>query len=173
MKVIACDPYLDEETVSARGAIKVSLDELLRRADFVSINCPLDQDTRGMIGARELALMQPHAFLINTARGFIHDERALADALRAKAIAGAGIDVWDKEPPPPDHPLLQLENVIASPHIAGVTHQARANMGRIAAEQLIMTLDGQRPPRVVNPQAWRAYASRFEQAFGFCPQDCG
>jgi D-3-phosphoglycerate dehydrogenase / 2-oxoglutarate reductase len=171
MRVIACDPYLDQETVAARGATKVALDELLRRADFVSINCPLNGETRGMIGAREFAMMQPHAYFITTARGFIHDERALADALRGKQIAGAGLDVWDKEPPPPEHPLLQLDNVIASPHTAGLTREARANMGRIAAEQLIMTLDGKRPPRVVNPQVWPAYAKRFEQSFGFRPQE--
>jgi D-3-phosphoglycerate dehydrogenase len=170
MQVIACDPYLDADTIKTRGAAKVTLDELLRRADFVSINCPLDDGTRGMIGAREFALMQPHAFFITTARGFIHDERALAEALRSKQIAGAGIDVWDKEPPPPDHPLLQFDNVVASPHTAGVTREARANMGRIAAEQLIMTLDGKRPPRIVNPQVWPAYAKRFEQTFGFAPE---
>ncbi len=170
MQVIAFDPYLDAETIEARGAVKVALDELLRRADFVSINCPLDEGTRGMIGAREFALMQSHAFFITTARGFIHDERALAEALRSKQIAGAGIDVWDKDPPPPDHPLLQFDNVVASPHTAGVTREARANMGRIAAEQLIMTLDGKRPPRIVNPQVWPAYAKRFEQTFGFAPK---
>jgi D-3-phosphoglycerate dehydrogenase len=170
MQVIACDPYLDEATVTARGATKVTLDELLRRADFVSINCPLDEGTRGMIGAREFALMQPHAYFITTARGFIHDEGALAEALRSKKIAGAGLDVWGKEPPPPEHPLLQFDNVLASPHTAGVTREARANMGRIAAEQLIMTLDGKRPPRIVNPQVWPTYARRFEQTFGFPPQ---
>jgi len=170
MQVIACDPYLDEQTVAARGAVKVTLDELLRRADFVSINCPLDDTTRRMIGAREFALMQPHAFFITTARGFIHDERALTEALQAKTIAGAGVDVWDKEPPPADHPLLQLDNVVASPHTAGVTREARANMGKIAAEQLIMILDGKRPPRIVNPQVWPAYAKRFEQTFGFTPE---
>jgi D-3-phosphoglycerate dehydrogenase len=170
MAVIACDPYLDERTVAERGAVKVELDELLRRADFVSINCPLDQTTRGMIGARELALMQPHAYFITTARGLIHDERALAEALRSKQIAGAGLDVWDKEPPPSDHPLLQFDNVIASPHTAGVTHEARVNMGRIAAEQLIMTLDGKRPPRIVNPQVWPLYARRFADAFGTMPE---
>ena len=170
MQVIACDPYLDEQTIAARSAVKVTLDELLRRADFVSINCPLDEGTRGMIGAREFALMQPHAYFITTARGFIHDERALAEALRAKQIAGAGLDVWDKEPPAADHPLLQFDNVIASPHTAGMTREARANMGRIAAEQLVMTLDGKRPPRIVNPQVWPAYAERFEQTFGFRPQ---
>ncbi len=83
MQVIACDPYLDDATVAARGATKVTLDELLRRADFVSINCPLDEGTRGMIGAREFALMQPHAYFITTARGSIHDEAALAAALAA------------------------------------------------------------------------------------------
>jgi D-3-phosphoglycerate dehydrogenase len=170
MQVIACDPYLDQATIAARGADKVELDELLRRSDFVSINCLLDPSTRGMIGAREFALMQPHAFFITTARGFIHDEQALVAALRGKKIAGAGIDVWDKEPPPPDHPLLALDNVVASPHTAGLTHQARANMGRIAAEQLIMTLDGKRPPRIVNPQVWPAYSRRFTDAFGFAPQ---
>src|SRR5262249_21309932 len=135
-RVIAWHPYLDEQTIAARGAVKVTLDELLRRADFVSINCPLDEGTRGMIGAHEFALMQPHAYFITTARGFIHDERALAEALRSKQIAGAGLDVWDNEPPAADHPLLQFDNVIASPHTAGMTREARANMGRIAAEQL-------------------------------------
>ena len=171
MQVIACDPYLDEKAVAARGAVKVTLDELLRRADFVSVNCPLDESTRGMIGAREFALMQPHAYFITTARGLIHDEGALAEALREKRIAGAGIDVWDKEPPPADHPLLQFDNVIATPHTAGMTREARANMGRIAAEQLVMTLDGKRPPRIVNPQAWPAYAKRFEETFGFPPAE--
>jgi D-3-phosphoglycerate dehydrogenase / 2-oxoglutarate reductase len=171
MQVIACDPYLDEATIAARGAVKVSLDELLQRSDFVSINCPLDEGTRGMIGAREFALMQPHAYFITTARGFIHDERALADALRSKKIAGAGVDVWDKEPPAADHALLQFDNVIATPHTAGMTREARANMGRIAAEQLVMTLDGKRPPRIVNPQVWPAYAKRFERTFGFRPQE--
>jgi D-3-phosphoglycerate dehydrogenase / 2-oxoglutarate reductase len=171
MQVIACDPYLDDETIAARGAVKVSLDELLRRSDFVSINCPLDEGTRGMIGAREFALMQPHAYFIATARGFIHDERALAEALRSKTIAGAGVDVWDKEPPAADHALLQFDNVIATPHTAGMTRETRANMGRIAAEQLVMTLDGKRPPRIVNPQVWPAYAKRFERTFGFRPQE--
>src|SRR5262249_45044797 len=166
MQVIACDLYLDAATIADRGGVKVELDDLLRRADFVSINCPLDASTRGMIGATQFALMQPHAFFITTARGFIHDEQALVTALRDKIIAGAGIDVWDKEPPPADHPLLAFDNVVASPHTAGLTHQARANMGRIAAEQLVMALDGKRPPRVVNPQVWPAYCRRFEQTFG-------
>jgi D-3-phosphoglycerate dehydrogenase / 2-oxoglutarate reductase len=169
MTVLAYDPYLSAAEIAARGAQKVELDELLRRADYVSISCPLTKDSRGMIGAAQFALMQKHAFFITTARGFIHDESALCDALRNKAIAGAGLDVWAKEPPPHDHPLLQFDNVLASPHTAGVTKEARENMGRIAAEQILDALDGKRPPRIVNPQVWPEYAKRFERAFGFVP----
>jgi D-3-phosphoglycerate dehydrogenase len=170
MKVLAYDPYLSASEIAARGGEKVELDELLRRSDYVSINCPLTKESRGMIGAREFSLMQPHAYFITTARGFIHDEAALLDALRDKRIAGAGLDVWSKEPPPPEHPLLQFDNVLASPHTAGVTKEARENMGRIAAEQMLSTLDGARPPRLINPEAWPAYARRFEQAFGMTPK---
>jgi D-3-phosphoglycerate dehydrogenase len=169
MTVLAYDPYLTADEMAARGGEKVELDGLLRASDYVSINCPLDKKTRGMIGAREFALMQPHAYFITTARGFIHDEAALLEALRSKSIAGAGLDVWSKEPPPAEHPLLQFDNVLASPHTAGVTKEARANMGRIAAEQMLGTLDGKRPPRLINPEAWPAYAKRFERAFGFAP----
>jgi D-3-phosphoglycerate dehydrogenase len=169
MKVLAYDPYLTATEMASRGGEKVELDELLRRSDYVSISCPLTKDNHGMIGAREFALMQRHAYFITTARGFIHDEAALAEALRNKLIAGAGLDVWAKEPPPPDHPLLQFDNVLASPHTAGVTKEARINMGRIAAEQLLDTLDGKRPPRLINPEVWPRYVIRFERTFGFAP----
>ncbi len=170
MTVLAYDPYLTSQEVAARGAEKVELDDLMRRSDYVSINCPLTRESRGMIGARQFGLMQPHAFFITTARGFIHDEDALLTVLRDKRIAGAGLDVWAKEPPPPEHPLLQFDNVLASPHTAGVTKEARANMGRIAAEQVLDALDGKRPPRLINPQAWPAYVRRFEQTFGVAPK---
>jgi D-3-phosphoglycerate dehydrogenase len=169
MNVLAYDPYLSATEMAERGGEKVELDDLLRRSDYVSISCPLTKDNRGMIGAREFALMQKHAYFITTARGFIHDEAALADALRDKRIAGAGLDVWAKEPPPADHPLLQFDNVLASPHTAGVTREARENMGRIAAEQILEALDGKRPPRIVNPEVWPDYARRFGRTFGFTP----
>jgi len=169
MTVLACDPYLSADEIAARGAQKVELDDLLRRSDYVSINCPLDKNTRGMIGAKQFALMRKHAYYVTTARGFIHDEAALAEALRSKTIAGAGLDVFDKEPPPPDHPLLQFDNVMVSPHTAGVTHEARQNMGKIAAEQVLDALDGKRPPRIINPEVWPVYVQRFEKAFGFKP----
>lgn len=171
MTVLAYDPYLDAEVVRARGATKVALDELLRRSDFVSINCPLTAETRKLIGAREYALMQPTAYFITTARGSIHDEEALERALRDKKIAGAGLDVWDKEPPPAAHPLMQYDNVMVTPHMAGVTREARAKMGQIAAEQMLDALDGKPVSRVINPQVWPAYAKRFERTFGFAPHE--
>jgi D-3-phosphoglycerate dehydrogenase / 2-oxoglutarate reductase len=170
MEAIAYDPYVDAEETRRRGARKVELDELLRSADFVSINCPLTEETRGMIGARQYALMKPTAYFITTARGLIHDEAALEAALRENKIAGAGLDVWGKEPPPAAHPLLQFDNVIVTAHTAGVTREARANMGRIAAEQMLDALDGKAVMRIVNPQVWADYAKRFERAFGFAPQ---
>lgn len=170
MNVLAYDPYLSKSEIAERGAQKVELDELLRRSDYVSINCPLTKESRGMIGAKQFALMQPHAYFITTARGFIHDEDALLEALRAEKIAGAGLDVWSKEPPPPEHPLLQFDNVLASPHTAGVTREARENMGRIAAEQILHALDGKRPPRIINPEVWPHYSERFARAFGLTPQ---
>lgn len=169
MRVLACDPYLSAEEIAARGGEKVGLDELLRSADYVSVNCPLTEETRGMLGAREYALMQKHAYLISTARGGIHDEQALAEALRERRIAGAGLDVWEPEPPSPEHPLLQLDNVLASPHTAGGTHEARRNIGTIAAQQLLEVLDGKRPPRLLNPQAWPAFSRKFERVFGSAP----
>lgn len=169
MPVIAHDPYLSEAEIAARGATKVDLDELLRRADFVSINCPHNEETRGMIGTREYALMQPHAYFITTARGGIHDEMALAEALTAKTIAGAGLDVWEEEPPPHEHPLMAFDNVLISPHTAGVTHEARALMAQYAAEQIIDALAGARPPRLINPDVWPAYSERFARTFGFAP----
>jgi D-3-phosphoglycerate dehydrogenase len=169
MRVLACDPYLSETEIAARGAQKVGLEELLRQSDFVSVSCPLTEETRGMIGAREYAWMQKHAYFITTARGGIHDEPALAGALREASIAGAGLDVWDPEPPTPDHPLLQLDNVIASPHTAGTTHEARRNIGTWAARQILDVLEGKRASRLLNPQAWPAFAKKFERVYGFAP----
>jgi D-3-phosphoglycerate dehydrogenase len=170
MRVLAYDPYLTEAEITARGAEKVTLDTLLRESHFVSINCPRNRETLGMIGAAQYALMRPDAYFITTARGGIHDEAALAEALAARRIAGAGLDVWAKEPPEPDHPLLQFDNVLVSPHTAGVTHESRREMGRYAAEQMLAVLDGKRPPRLINPEVWDAYRDRFARIRGFLPE---
>jgi D-3-phosphoglycerate dehydrogenase / 2-oxoglutarate reductase len=169
MEVLAYDPYVPADVARARHAEKVELDDLLRRSDFVSINCPLTPETRKLIGAREYALMKPTAYFITTARGSIHDEAALDAALAGKKIAGAGLDVWEREPPPAQHPLMKYDNVIVTPHMAGVTIESRARMGQIAAEQMIDALDGKEVPRIINPQVWPAYARRFEKTFGFAP----
>jgi D-3-phosphoglycerate dehydrogenase / 2-oxoglutarate reductase len=171
MRVLAYDPYLTAEQIAARGGEKVAvLDDLLRQADYVSINCPHTAETRGMVGAREYALMQPHAYFITTARGGIHDEAALAVALTEGRIAGAGLDVWEDEPPPSEHPLLHFDNVLVSPHTAGITRQSRYNIAKIAAEQMIDILDGKRPPRLLNPEVWPAYQDRFHRVLGFRPE---
>ena len=119
-----------------------------------------------MFAAREFAAMKPGAMFVSTARGGIHDEAALHEALISGHLAGAGLDVWQVEPPPLDHPLLTLPNVVATFHTAGVTRQARRNVAVWAADQIIGMLDGKRPPRLVNLEVWPAFAVRREAAFG-------
>lgn len=169
MRVLAYDPYLTEAEFQAHGATPATLDTLLTQADYVTIHCPLNAETRGMLGQRELALMKPGAFLITTARGGIVEEGALAAALETKQIAGAGIDVWTVEPPPLDHPLLTFDNVIATYHTAGVTVDSRYAMAEWNAAQLVQIFQGHYPPRLINPEAWESFAQRFAQAFGFRP----
>ena len=167
MTVLAVDPYLTEEEIERRGAEAVTREQLLERADFVSLHCPRNKDTLGMMDADAFGRMKKGAIFISTARGGIHSEAALLKALESGHLAGAGIDVWDKEPPPLDHPLLELENVVATFHTAGVTHEARRNMALFAAEQIVGILKGGRPPRLINPEAWPGYAKRFEAILGF------
>ena len=171
MRVVAYDPYLTAEQIRAKGAEKVTtLEEMLRVADYVSVNCPHTGETRGMMGAAQFAMMQPHAYFITTARGGIHDEDALAAALTAAQVAGAGLDVWEDEPPPSDHPLLRFDNVLVSPHTAGITRQSRHNIAKIAAEQMLDILDGKKPPRLLNPEVWGVYCDRFAGILGFQPE---
>jgi phosphoglycerate dehydrogenase-like enzyme len=129
-----------------------SLDDLLARADVVSVHVPLTQATRGLIGAREIDLMRPGSALINTARGGVVDEPALAHAVAAGHLRGAAIDVFVEEPPPRDHPLLALDNVIATPHVAGTTADTLQRMARAAAESVLDVLDGRAPRHVANPE---------------------
>lgn len=169
MEVLAVDPYLTADEIAARGAVKAELGEMLGRADYVSVNCPRSAETLGLFGAEAFAAMRPTAYFVTTARGGIHDETALADALRRGTIAGAGLDVFLQEPPPPDHPLLQFDNVVASPHIAGITEEALRTMATAAAEQWLDILGGRRPPRLVIPEAWPLFANRFETILGTRP----
>lgn len=170
MKILAYDPFLSEEEIAARGAQKVELNELLQQSDFVSLHCPLTSETRGMLGAEEFALMKPSAYFVTTARGGIHDEADLERALSSGQIAGAGIDVFDVEPPSQHHPLLHLDNVIATPHIAGITEEAMRSMAVAAAEQWKIILAGEIPPRLINPEVWPRYVERYTKIIGNPPK---
>jgi glyoxylate reductase len=131
-----------------------SLDDILRRSDFVSLHTPLTGDTRGMIDKRELALMQPHAVLVNTARGEIVDTQALIDALHAGEIGGAALDVTDPEPLPADHPLLDAPHCLVVPHIGSASARTRAAMAGMAVDNLLAALAGKSMPHVANPEVY-------------------
>jgi glyoxylate reductase len=131
----------------------VGLEDLLRQSDFVSLHTPLTPETRGLIGARELSLMKPSAILINTARGSVVDQPALTKALQERRIGGAALDVFEVEPIAPDDPLLALDNVVVLPHIASASTATRGRMARMAAENCLAVLAGQRPANPLNPEA--------------------
>ena len=133
-----------------------SLAQLLKEADFVCLTLPLTAETEGLIGAEEFALMGPETIFINISRGKVVDEAALIDALRHGQIRAAGLDVFEREPLNPDSPLLQLNNVVATPHIGSATHETREAMARCAVDNLLAALAGERPKNLVNAQAWKA-----------------
>jgi D-3-phosphoglycerate dehydrogenase len=166
MTVLATHPRLTPEQAAKRHATLVTFPALLEEADFVLVSCGLNDDTRGMFGQSEFARMKPGAYFITIGRGGIHDEDALADALRAGQLAGAGLDVWMQKPPPIDHPLLKFDNVLASPHIAALTHQSAQKAMRGAANQWRQILNGEFPPRCVNPKVWPKFTERFETIMG-------
>jgi glyoxylate reductase len=143
-----------EESIERRlGAHYVGCETLLRESDFLSLHVPLTLETDHLIGARELGLMKPSAFLINTARGKVVDEEALVAALKSKTIAGAGLDVFEHEPHL--HPeLAKLDNVVLLPHVGSATGETRLKMAMLAAENLLAALDGRRPQNVVNPEVY-------------------
>ncbi|KQQ54496.1 D-glycerate dehydrogenase [Pseudomonas sp. Leaf127] len=131
-----------------------SLEALLQEADFVCLTVPLTAETEGLIGPPQLALMRPHSILINIARGKVVVEQALIEALQRGQIGGAGLDVFEREPLDPASPLLQMDNVVATPHMGSATHETREAMAACAVGNLIDALQGKRPANLVNPQAW-------------------
>lgn len=171
MRVIACDPYVDAEEIARRGAEKVDFETLLTQSDFITVHCPRTDETLDMFGADQFRAMKETAIFVTTARGGIADEQALADALVGGEIKAAGVDVFWEEPPDPSHPLMALDNVLVTPHHAGITTEANRNMAVGAAEQWIAILRGKRPPRLVNPEVWPAYRDRFERILGQRPED--
>lgn len=166
MTVLAYDPYVEADVIEGYGAEKVGFNELLERADYVSVHTPYTSETAGMFDAAAFAKMKPTAYFIITARGGIADEEALHEALTTGGLKGAGLDVWQPEPPVKEHPLLALDNVVATPHTAGSTGRAREALGREGANQLLDVLEGKRPPRLVNPDAWEKFVARYEELLG-------
>ena len=151
MKIIACTPRLTADEVGSIGVATTDLHRLLHESDYVSLHVPLTTETRGLINAERLRQMKPSALLINTARGAVIDEEALIVSLREGWIAGAALDVLEEEPPPSDHPLMQLENVILTPHAAFYSTAAIDELARTAAIQVVQGLRGGRPDNLVNP----------------------
>lgn len=152
MRVIYYDVYRNEKAEKELGVEYVDLETLLKTSDFISLHVPLLKETYHMIGEKELKLMKPTAFLINTARGAVVDTDALVKALKEGWIAGAALDVFEQEPLPPDHPLTKLDNVILAPHIASATIEARQRMAELAANNLVAVLKGEMPPALVNKE---------------------
>ena len=152
MTILAFDEYQDEAAAAELGVAFVELDELLRRSDFVTLHCALTDETRHLIGQRELHLMKREAILINAARGPVVDTDALTDALREKTILAAALDVTDPEPLPADHPLIGLSNCLVVPHIASASVDTRARMATMAVRNCLAILAGETPPSCVNPE---------------------
>jgi autoinducer 2 (AI-2) kinase len=160
VRLLAYDPYVAAEFAAVLGVMRVPLEQLLRQSDFVSLHTALTPETTGLIGAAQLAQMKPTAFFINTARAALVDENALADALRDKRIAGAAVDVFAEEPPPADHPLLMLDNVIATPHIGGNTAEVVVHQSRLIVEGLVALFEGRRSRFVANPEVLEGFRWR-------------
>lgn len=155
MNVAAHDPYVAASGNGPDGVrLEPSLDALLASADVVSIHIPLSNETHRLMNAERLAQMKRGAILINTARGPIVDEQALLAALESGHLAGAGLDVFEVEPPPPDHPLLVRDDVFCTPHTAGATPACQERLWRGAIMQALQVLKGEKPPHLLNPQIW-------------------
>ncbi len=152
LNVVAHDPYISDDVFEERGVTRVSFEEMLSQSDYVSLHTPLTDETRHIINENALRLMKPNAYLINTSRGPVVDEAALIKALQEGWIAGAGLDVLEKEPPDSDNPLLSMDNVVLSPHSGHTSELSlRIRTGRYG-EEVAAVLDGKMPRNLVNPQ---------------------
>lgn len=155
MRVLAYDPYIQDEQMARLGVEHAAtFERVLREADFVSLHLPLTGETRHLINAETLAMMRPGAILINCARGSLVDEAALLDALNRGHLYGAGLDVWEREPPPPTHPFLGRDDIVATPHVASATAASKDRLWRSAITQALQVLRGERPPFLVNHEVW-------------------
>jgi D-3-phosphoglycerate dehydrogenase / 2-oxoglutarate reductase len=154
-KILAYDPYVKPNTFVDFPVEFVSLEELLKRSDVISLHTPLTSETRHMIGEAQFQMMKPTAFFINTARGPVVDQQALTKALKEKRIAGAGLDVLEKEPPDPNDPILDFDNVVLTPHYASYSEEAYQEVREKAARQIVQALRGEVPTCLVNREVLR------------------
>lgn len=162
MKVTAYDPFISIEYAGKHHAELVpDLENLLKTSDYVTVHTPLTELTENMIGEKELRMMKPDAFVINTARGGVIDEKALLPALKDRRIRGAAVDVFVKEPVPSENPLLGLDNILVSPHIAGGAREAGVKMATHAAEEIVRVLKGQRPKYPINPEIYEQVSKQM------------
>jgi D-3-phosphoglycerate dehydrogenase len=152
MNLLAFDPYLEQEQLDDIKIKLTELENLLKESDFVSIHAPHTPETRGLIGENQLKIMKRTAHIINTSRGPLIDEKALMKALKKNWICGAGLDVYEKEPPSLNNPLLKLENVILTPHIAWYTEEASKRLEKLAIQRTVELLQGKIPKTIVNPE---------------------
>ncbi|MCL5269073.1 MAG: phosphoglycerate dehydrogenase, partial [bacterium] len=150
MEILGYDPFLTQETAEKLGVELADVDTVCQRADMITVHCPLNDETRGLIGAERLAMMKPAALLVNCARGGIVDEDALCDALREKKIAGAAVDVFTAEPLPADHKFRSLPNIVLTPHLAASTTEAQEKVARDIAIQVREALSGEMIRNAVN-----------------------
>lgn len=158
MRVLGYDPWLPPDRIRERGAEPIEmLPELFGACDLVTVHVPLSRDTRGLLGRRELALMRPGSILVQTSRGGVVDESALVDALRSGHLAGAGIDVYEREPPPADHPFFSMEEVTLTPHTAALTGQAMRRMAVDAAQGILDVLGGADPSDPPSGARWQTF----------------
>ena len=161
MKPLAYDPYLEDKAFPPSVERASTFEELLTRGDVVSVHIPFTPENARIFDAEAFALMKPGALFINSARGRLVDHDALIEALDRGHLFGAGLDVTDPEPLDPDHPLLHRPDVTVTPHIASATAEGRVRIFRAALEQVIMTIEGRRPPHLVNPEVWQRVRRRL------------
>ena len=150
VEIIAYDPYVSMEVFNKYGVKRVDFENLISEADIITIHTPLTNETRHMIGEKEFKSMKRNAIIVNTSRGGVVDEKALYKALKEKWVAGAGLDVMEKEPPEKDNPILKLDNVIVTPHMAWYSENSFNEVRKIAAEEVARALTGQTPINLVN-----------------------
>ena len=161
-KIMAYDPYISQDRFDEIGAQKSSLEELLSESDIVTVHIPLNKETKNMIDLDFFLKMKKGSYFVTTSRGSIHNENDLAEVINSGHLSGAGLDVWDKEPPEASHKLLNYDNVIATPHIAGVTVDSRNKMSEFVATQLLKIMNGGDPERPVNSEVIEVFKEKFK-----------